>query len=131
MKLIKVLIIIVGVIFFTVSSIRLQFENQQLHKQQRVLLSMNKQNYDAADSLKHLSDDLKSQVETYQDWMRQIEQGVARKCPEALKGQSHAPELRVPQSLPKTPNRNLPGIEVRSFEAPDQQYKIDGATPRI
>jgi hypothetical protein len=127
MNILKLLVILIGFVALALHDIRQGLENNKLK-------AANTSLYNGADSLLQNNIALKSQIEGYQDWMRKIEQGVSRACPEALKGQSHAPQLRAPQNAPAEPQkeRNLPGIEVRSDEIPSgQSYFINGAVPRI
>lgn len=127
MKTLKLFIILIGFIVLAIHDLRQGLENNKLREANTSL-------YNGADSVLQENQALKSQIEGYQDWMRKIEQGVSRLCPEALKGQPHAPQLRAPQNAPAEPQnqRELPDIEVRSNEvAPDQSYFINGAVPRI
>jgi hypothetical protein len=128
MKLFKLFIILVGFVVLALHDIRLGLENNKLKVANTSL-------YNGADSVLQENQALKSQIEGYQDWMRKIEQGVSRLCPEALKGQPHAPQLRAPQNAPAKPQEKeieLPMIEIHSTPTPiNQDYKINGAMPRI
>ncbi len=94
-------------------------ENNRL-KKENASLQMN------VDSLQVVTTNLKTQTETYQEWIRGIARGVLKKCPEAFKGHSQDPELRQSQKALK-----IPKVQIRSGRILDQRFLIDGEVPQI
>ena len=116
------LFILGGLVFLSTYCIKLQFDILQLRKQQVVLLSTNKSNYDRAENFKSLS-------ANYQLLLKDIIKRIATECPDFNNSPDHPPELKAPSNLP---NRDFPEINLNGSIPPeDQEYKLNGLMPVI